>query len=112
MDIQLKYSAVLRSTNVDPLQLILGSNLALDELAYFAVDFTHLFRNFTAQVHIDLNDLELDFGDLHFRLRYGGNKLRLFAIEPRRLPLQLRKPSQRHQVLPEQIAHSVELAID
>jgi hypothetical protein len=109
---ELEHGAVLWCADIDPLQLVFGLKLALDEFADFGVDLAHLLRDLTAEVLVDLNDLERDFGDLSSGLRDGSLQLGLFAIEPGRLPLQQRKAIDLNEVPLEQVADPFEFAID
>src|SRR5262245_49111019 len=112
MDRELEHGAVLRRTDIHPLQLVFGLKLALDEFADLGVDLAHLLLDLTAEILVDLNDLELDFGDLPPGLRDGRLQLGLFAVETGRLPLQQGKAIDLNEVLLEQVANPFELAAD
>ena len=86
--------------------------LALDEFADLGVDLAHLLRDLTAEILVDLNYLELNFGDLAFGLRDGSHQLSLFAVDPGRFPLQQRKAIDLNEVPLEQVADPFEFAID
>src|SRR5262249_40970257 len=111
MDAELEHRAILRSSDVHTLQLVLGRDPALDELADLGVDLAHFLCDFAAQILIDLNDLQLDLGNLSLGLCHQCYKLRMLAIEPRRLPLQLREAVDLDQVLLEQFAYTLKLAV-
>ncbi len=98
----LKHHAVLRRADVDALELVLGGDLALDEFADLAVDLARLLGDLAAQIAVDLDDLQLGFGDLAGGLRGLRDQLPGFAIEPRRLALKFGQLGERHKlVLPE-----------
>src|SRR5262249_54823344 len=99
MDAELEYGPVLGRADIYTLQLVLGGNLALDEFTDLRVGLAQFLRHFTAEVLVDLDDFELDFGDLALGLRHSSDELRLFAIESGRLPLQLREAIDLNQVL-------------
>ena len=89
----------LRRANVDALQLILGRDLPLREFGEFGPDIGDLLGVLAAHVLIDLNHLQLDFGNLALGLGDGRNQLPALAFEPGRLALQRIDPGLGHQLL-------------
>src|SRR6266566_8441578 len=87
---ELMHDTVLRCPDLDVLELIFRRHLALDEFPDFHVDLAQLPRDFAAQVLIDLDNLQLGFGDLAARLRRRRERLRAFALEPHRFPFERR----------------------
>ena len=59
---------VLRRADVDALELVLGRDPLLDELGQLAPDFGQLLADLSAQVLVDLNNLQLCLGDLALSL--------------------------------------------
>src|SRR4030081_2477023 len=99
MDRELMDDTILRSADIDALELILGGHLPLDEFTDFAVDLPKFLGNFTAQILLDLDDLQFDFGDFPAYLRAGGNGLGKLTFEASCLALQNRKPVHLNKVL-------------
>ena len=112
VDVGLEHHAVLRRADVDALELILGGDLALDELADLAVDLAGLLGDLAAQVPVDLDDLQLGLGDLAGGLRGLRDQLPGFALQPRRRALELGQLGQRNELLLPQIVDAVLLALD
>src|SRR6266852_5464859 len=61
---RLQHHAVLRRADVGPPQLVFGGDLALDEFADLVVGLAQILRNVSDQILVDLDDLQLGFGDL------------------------------------------------
>ena len=76
VNVGLEHDAVLWRTDVDALELVLGGDLALDELAILGVDLAHVLGDLAAQILIDLDDLQLGLGNFAFGLRDRGDQLR------------------------------------
>ena len=108
----LEYGAVLRRADVDALELILGGDLALDELADLAVDLARLLGDLAAEIAIDLQDLQLGLGDLAADLGGLRDQLPGFAFQARRLALQFGQLGELDQLLLPQLVDAVLLAID
>ncbi len=106
------HDAILRGANVDPLELVFGGHLALDEFAEPAVELAQLLRHLAGEVLIDLQDLQLDLADLAARLRHREHRLRPLAGQPRGFALERDQPVDLHQVLAPELAHALELAPD
>ena len=64
-------NAVLRCADVDPLELIFRRNFALDSFADLAVGLAQLLGDVAGEILVNLENLQLDFGDpaLGFRRR-------------------------------------------
>src|SRR5512146_3049132 len=112
MDVELVDHAALRSAYVHPLQLIFGRHLALDEFANLAVNLAQFLRNLAAEVLVNLQDLQLDFGDLAPDLRRGSDRLCEFALETRGFALQQGKAVYLDEILFPEAAHASQLALD
>src|SRR5262245_13232202 len=112
VDRQLKNGSVLRGANVDAFELVLGRDLALDELADFAVDLAQFLRDFAGKILIYLQNLQRGLGDLAFCLRRGRNQLTAFTVEPGRLALERREPGELNQILVPKITHACKLSLD
>ena len=112
VDGRLVHHAVLRRADVDALELVLGRDLALDELADLAVDLAQVLGDLAAQILIDLQDLQLDLGDLALGLGGRRDELAALALEPRRLALERGQLGDRHEVLAPEIADALELLAD
>ena len=110
---ELMHHAVLRRADVDALELVLGRDLALDELGDLVVDLAQILADLAAQVLVDLHDLQLGLGDLALGLRRSRrSSCAALAFEARRVALQRREARDLHQVLAPQLAHAVELLLD
>ena len=96
-------SAVLRRADVDALELVLGGDLALDELADLAVDLARLLGDLAAQIAVDLDDLQFGLRDLACGLRGLRDQLRGFALQPHRLAFELGQLGERDELLLPQI---------
>src|SRR5439155_21442797 len=66
---RLQHDAVLRRADVDAAELILGGDLALDELADLVVGLAQILGYLADHVLVDLDDLQFGFGDLALGLR-------------------------------------------
>src|SRR4029077_1862237 len=102
-----KYDSILRGAQFGALELILCRDLALDILADFAVGFAQLLGDAAGQILIDLDDLQLDFGDFAFRLRRLGHDLAALAFKVRFLALQRGQAIKLHQILLPQVAYAL-----
>ncbi len=109
---QLEHRTVLRGANLDALELVLGGDLAFDELANLGLDLAHLLGDIAAQILIDLDDLQLGLGDLAFDLGRAGDQLSAFPLEPRLLALQRGEPGELNQILRPKLLDADELAAD
>src|SRR5262249_15860759 len=89
---QLEYRAVLRGANIDTLQLILSGHLSFDELADLGFDFAQLLGHVAAEILIDLDDLQLDFGNLALDLGRRRYQLPPLSRKPGLVALQCREP--------------------
>src|SRR6185503_4915009 len=63
-------------------------------------------------VLVDLQDLQLEFGDFSFCLRYRSKELPPFPVEPRCFALELIKPCNRHESLFEEIADANQFVLN
>ena len=72
---RLEHDAVLRRADVGALELILGRHLALDVFADLAVGLAQLLGDVAGEFLIDLEDLQLDLGDLALGLGGIGDEL-------------------------------------
>ena len=69
-DGELVHDAVLRRADVDALELVLGRDLALDQLGDLGLDLAQLLGDLAScRSWIDLDDLQLGLGDLALGLR-------------------------------------------
>ena len=64
MDAQLVNDPGLRCLDIDPFQIVLGGDQALGKLAAVAFGLAQLIGNLRTVIGIDLQDLQLGFGDL------------------------------------------------
>ena len=71
-----------------------------------------LLADLAAQVLIDLDDLELGFGDLALGLGDRRDERAALAAQPRIVAFERRQATDRHQVLLPQVAHALELPLD
>src|ERR1700730_11416594 len=69
MDRGLQHHAGLRRADVDAAQLVFGGHLALDEFADLVVGLAQILGDFADHILVDLDDLQLGFGDLALGLR-------------------------------------------
>src|SRR5215207_2305939 len=104
--------AILGRPDVDTLELILGRDLALDELGDLALGLAQVLGDLRAQVLIDLQDLQLDLGDLALGLSDRGHELAQFPSEPYRVALERRHALDLDEVLAPQVAHAFKLLTD
>src|SRR5215470_8391061 len=93
---------VLRRTDFDTLQLILGGDPALLKFDKFPSDVGKLLSDLTAQILINLNDLELYLRDLGFGLSGSSHQLTTFAFELGGVTLQAGHPRYGNQIFLEQ----------
>ena len=77
---RLEDDAVLRRADIGALELILRRHLALDIFADLAVGLAQLLGDVAGQFLIDLDDLQLDLGDLALGFGGGGDELAAFAL--------------------------------
>ena len=91
VDGELMHVAGARRADVDPLQLVLGRDLALDELRDLGLDLAQLLHHLGAHLLVDLDDLQRGLGDLALGLRDAGDDLAALALEARRLALERRQ---------------------
>src|SRR5262245_18343914 len=109
---QLMHHAILGRADFDALELVLGRHLALNEFANLALYFAQLARHLTAQILVDLDNLQLDLTDLAARLGYSRDRLRALALEACRLPFERDQSIDLYQVLGPECPHAFELALD
>src|SRR5215475_7905146 len=112
MNAELVDHAALRSAYVDPLELILGRDLALDKFSDLAVDLAQFLGNLAAEVLIDLEDLKLDFGDLAPNLRRGGDRLCEFTLETSSFALQQGEAVYLDEIFFPEAPHPGQLTLD
>ena len=105
-------SAVLRRPDVDALELVLGGDLALHELADLAVDLARLLGDLAAEIAVDLDDLQFGLRDLAGGLGGLRNQLRGFTLQPHRRALELGQFCERDQLLLPQIVDALLFALD
>ena len=96
---RLMHDAVLRRADVDALQLILGRDLALDELGDLGLDLAQLRGDLAAQILLDLHDLEFGLADLALGLGDRRDELAALAAKPGLLALQRVDAGDRNEVL-------------
>ena len=96
--IHVAFGAASRA-DVDAFQLVLGRDLAFQELSDLALGLAQLFCDLACEFPIDLHDLQLGLGDLAIGLSTEGNELRPLAVEPCRLAFEFewRPPNQSKQ---------------
>ncbi len=109
---RLQHHAVLRRADVDAAQLVLGGDLALDELADLVGGLTQILGDLAGHVLVDLDDLQLGFGDLAPGLGARGDVLPAFAVQPRGVAFQLRQARNLDQPLLVELAHAHQLLLD
>jgi hypothetical protein len=85
---RLQHDAVLRRADVDAAQLILGGDLALDELADLVDGLAQVLGDLADHVLVDLDDLQFGLGDLALGLRARGDVLRALAGQAGQVALQ------------------------
>src|SRR5829696_6272079 len=112
VDGRLVHHPVLRRSDIDALQLVLGRDLALDELGNLALDLAQILGNLAAQILIDLQDLQLDFGNLALGLCSRRDELAALALEARGVALKRRHALDLHEVLAPEIPDALELLAD
>src|SRR5215208_6318904 len=112
MHSRLMHHPVLRRADVDALQLILGRDLALDELGDLALRLAQVLGDLAAQFLIDLQDLQLDLGDFALGLGGRGDELTALAFEAGRVALERRHALDLHEVLAPEIPDPLELLPD
>src|SRR5829696_9150057 len=112
VDGRLVHHPVLRRSDIDALQLVLGRDLALDELGNLALDLAQVLGNLAAQILIDLQDLQLDLGNLALGLSGRGDELAALALEARGVALERRHALDLHEVLAPEIPDALELLAD
>src|SRR5215203_5224162 len=112
VDGRLVHHPVLRRSDIDALQLVLGRDLALDELGNLALDLAQVLGNLAAQILIDLQDLQLDLGNLALGLGGRRDELAALALEARGVALERRHALDLHEVLAPEIADALELLAD
>src|SRR5713101_170543 len=105
VDRGLQHHAVLRGADVDPPQLVLGRDLALDEFTDLVVGLAQILGDFADHILVDLNDLQFGFGNLALGLRPRCNVLRPLAGQPGGVALQYRQARNLHQVLIVELAN-------
>src|SRR5262252_2477392 len=110
--VQLMHDAALRGTNIDAHELVLGGDLALDQLGHLALDLAQLLRDLASQLLIDLDDLELGLGDLGASLRDRGSELAMLSLDPHRFAFELGQTRDRDEPLRPQKSHTFQLAAD
>ena len=76
------------------------------------VDLAHLFRDFAGKILVDLEDLQLKFGDFSFGLRGRGDQLPALTAKARCLAFELAQPRDWHEILLKEIANASELVLD
>src|SRR5829696_6361284 len=94
------------------LELVLGRDLALNELGGLATDLGQLLADLGLQILVDLQDLQLGFRDLAPGLSDGGDERTALAFETRGVALERRHALELHEVLAPQIADAFELLGD
>ena len=109
---RLQHDAVLRRADVDAAQLILGGDLALDELADLVVGLAQILGDLADHVLVDLDDLQLGLGDLAPRLRPRGDVLRALARQPGKVALQHRQARDLDQALLVELADADQFLLD
>src|SRR5439155_17045528 len=109
---EMKHPTVLRSANVDALHLVLGRDIALDQLGDLGADLGEIHADLGAQVLVDLDDLKLRLGDLALSLRRGADQLAAFALQSRSVAFELSQPGERDEVLTPQVANTGKLLLD
>ena len=93
-------------------ELVLGGHLALDVFADLAVGLAQLLGDVAGEFLIDLEDLQLNFGDLALGFGGGGNERAALALQARLLALERGEPVELDEVLRPQIADALELLVD
>ena len=78
----------------------------------FAVDLAHILGDFAAEILVDLDDLQLGFGDLALGLRNRSDELRAFALDAGAVALQRGQAGDRHQIFLPELAHAFQLFLD
>jgi len=79
---RLKDCAVLRRADVGALELIERGDLSFDEFTDASIDLAHFLRNLAGEVLVDLDDLQLQLGDLAFGLRGCCDQLSALGASP------------------------------
>jgi hypothetical protein len=109
---RLQHDAVLRRADVDAAQLILGGDLALDELADLVVGLAQILGDLADHVLVDLDDLQFGFGDLAPRLRRAAMYCARFARQPGEIALQHRQARELDQALLVELADADQFLLD
>src|SRR5215213_8645877 len=112
VDIELVHHAVLRSADIDPLELVLGGNLLLDQFGDLAANLRKVLADLGAHVLLDLQSLNLRLGDLALGLRDRCDELSSLPLEPRLYAFQRRHPAELDELLGPQLTHAFELFLD
>jgi hypothetical protein len=79
---QFVHDAALRGADVDPLELVLRGDLALDVFGDLAADVRKLLAHLGPQVLVDLEHLDLCLGDLAIGLGDGRDQRAAFSRDP------------------------------
>ena len=94
--------AVLRGADLDAREHVLRRDLLLGRLGYFGAYRGEVLANLGAQILVDLDDLQLDLGDLVLVLCRRGDELAVIAFSPCEVALQGNDPRKLDEVfLPE-----------
>src|SRR5947209_11724401 len=106
------HHAILRRTDVDALKLILGRDLLFNEFGGLAANVGEILPVLGAHVLIDLQHLDLRFGDLALGLRDGCHKLSALAFKARLLALKCSHAIELDELLGPKLAHAFQFFLD
>src|SRR5262245_2790609 len=109
---KLMHAAVPRRADVDALELVLGRNPFFNQLRGLCPDLGQLLAHLAAKILIDLQDLELGFGDFAPGLGDRGDQRSSCSQQPRRVSFQSHKACDWDEVLAPQFAYAFELLTD
>ena len=84
--------ARLRRAQIDPLELVLGARDPFLELRDLALGLAQVFKHFGQEIPVNLDNLQLRFGDFATRAGDVGDDLATLTLQPRLVALELRVP--------------------
>ncbi len=99
-------------THFDAVELVARGDALFDEFAFLGLRLTEILDHLGAEILVELDDLQLRFADLGFRLGDAGDQLSALALDACRLALQGRQPGERHQPLVVEVLDAGQFAVD
>ena len=104
--------AGLRRAHVNARELVFRRDQALAQLGDLTVDLGQLATDLAGQVLVDLDQLQLGFGDRGTSLRHRNQQPAVLTLDPCHLALERGQLAHRHQALLPEFAGAGQLARD